>query len=152
MKRHEDKAEALFKSGYNCSQSVLGAFCEDIGLDFNTAVKLSSGFGGGIGRTRNICGAVTGMLMAANMLYGYNDPKATEEKKDTYQIVQHLLNQFEQKNGSAICKELLGLSCKTTNDPTPEKRTTAYYKKRPCALLVRDAAQILDDYIESISD
>lgn len=151
MTIYSKKAETLFKSGYNCSQAVLGAFCEEIGLDFEKAVKLSSGFGGGIGRTRNICGAVTGMLMAADMLYGYSNPKAINEKKETYQMIQHLIKQFENQNGSIICKELLGISCKTTDDPNPEKRTQEYYKKRPCVLLVSNAAQILDDYIEKQS-
>ncbi|HHZ06810.1 MAG TPA: C_GCAxxG_C_C family protein [Clostridiales bacterium] len=141
------KACEMFHSGYNCAQSVLGAYANELGLDEKTAFIISSGFGGGMGRTRNVCGAVSGMIMAADMLYGYDDPKAITEKKETYKMVQKLLNSFKEKNGSIVCGDLLGLNDKQDINPTPSERTAEYYKKRPCALLVKDAADILSDYI-----
>lgn len=149
---YDEKAKELFESGYNCSQSVMCAFCDKTGIDIDTAAKLASGFGGGIGRTRNVCGSVTGMVMAAGMIFGYNSPKATEKKRETYQMVQNLITQFENINGSIICSELLGLTPKENVTPNPEKRTKEYYKKRPCALLVKDAAKILEDYINANSN
>lgn len=142
-------AKQLFTEGYNCAQAVMIAFAEDFGLDKDTAALISSGFGGGMGRMREVCGAVSGMTMAASMLFGYSDPKAKLEKKESYQTVQALMNQFKEKNGSYICRELLGLDKKADTPPTPEERTQQYYKKRPCALLVYDAAEILENYIAS---
>lgn len=147
MSKKGEMASSFFKEGYNCSQSVLLAFCEETGLDEKTAALIASGFGGGIGRTRNICGAVTGMIMAANMILGYSDPKAAEEKKNTYKMVQTFMEKFKEKNGSYICGELLGLKRKENTDPTPQPRTQEYYKKRPCSLLTQDAGDILEEYI-----
>lgn len=144
---HAENARNLFMQGYNCAQAVIAAFAKEAGLKEETALRLSSGFGGGIGRTRGVCGAVSGMVMAYGLLYGYSDPKANTQKKETYQAVQQLLDRFKEKNGSTICAELLGLDKKEGISPQPERRTAKYYKKRPCPLLVQDAAGILEDYI-----
>lgn len=151
MKKSE-KAVELFKKGYNCSQSVFGAFAEDLGIDFETAVMISSSFGGGMGRMREVCGAVSGMSMAASMLFGCDDPKNADKKKEIYQTIQSLAGEFRNKNGSIICRELLGLDKNAATPPTPEARTPQYYKKRPCALLVYDAAEILEKYIEKCKE
>lgn len=140
-------AKNLFLQGYNCAQAVVGAFCEDYGYDMQTATKLVSGFGGGMGRLREVCGAVSGMFFVLNMVYGYNDPKADAEKKALYSRIQQLAHSFEEENGSIICKELLGLTHRST--PTPDKRNEAYYKKRPCAELVKFAADLLCEYLEN---
>ncbi|MCI1966366.1 MAG: C-GCAxxG-C-C family protein [Oscillospiraceae bacterium] len=145
---HRERATKLFEQGYNCSQSVFAAFCEELGMDLETALKLSSSFGGGMGRLREVCGAVTGMFMAAGLKYGYTDPRADSQKAEHYQRIQALAKQFEQQNGSLICRELLGLDVKHDN-PTPEKRTKQYYEKRPCAELVGNAARILEQMFES---
>lgn len=139
---HADKARELFNEGYNCSQAVLGAFAEDAGLDVKTALRLSAPFGGGMGRMREVCGAVSGMFMVAGLKYGYSDPSAKQEKAELYALVQKLAAGFKEKNGSIICKELLGVS---DTSPTPEPRTAAYYKKRPCVELVGDAAELLEN-------
>lgn len=144
-----EKAKALFLDGYNCAQAVFGAFCEDFGLDLDTAMKLSSGFGGGIGRLREVCGAVSGAVMVLNMKYGYTSPTDNEAKMLHYKRVQDIAGRFSAENGSIICRELLGLSEKKS-EPTPEVRTSEYYKKRPCKELVEMAANIVDAYIKEI--
>ncbi len=141
-------AKELFLKGYNCSQAVLGAFAEDYGLDLDTAMKLSSSLGGGMSRMREVCGAVSGMFLASGLEYGYDDPKASEEKADLYKLNQELASKFKEINGSIICRELLGLDVKK-DTPNPEARTNEYYQKRPCADLVEDAARVLEEYINS---
>ena len=136
---HSKKAVELFKSGYNCSQAVFGAFAEDLGLDMDTALKISSSFGGGMGRMREVCGALTGAFMVLGMLNGGYDAKA-----EHYRKIQELSEEFRKQNGSIICRELLGLSKKGADSPFPELRTENYYKKRPCVELVELAAKNLD--------
>ncbi len=142
-----DRAYELFKEGYNCSQAVFGAFAEELGVDFETALKLASGFGGGIGRMREVCGAFTGLTMAASMIYGYNDPKATDTKAELYEKIRALADKFREENGSIICRELLGLQ-QAEKSAVPEARTSEYYKKRPCAELCRYAADLLEQFIK----
>ena len=140
-------AKAFFKEGYSCSQSVLLAFCEEYGLDKETAVKLGSSFGAGMGRLREVCGAVSGMFMVAGLAYGYTDPKDHTGKSEHYERIQYLAREFEEKNHSIICRELLGSGAGKDN-PEPEKRTAEYYQKRPCADLVGMAAEIMEKYLE----
>jgi len=143
---YAQKAMKLFKEGYNCSQSVFLAFedCYDIGHE--TALRLSSSFGGGMGRLREVCGAVTGMFMVAGLLYGYDDPKDMEAKTEHYARIQELARRFETENGSIVCRNLLGLG-DGKDSHVPEKRTEEYYKKRPCGQLVGIAAMIMENYI-----
>ncbi len=136
----------FFKQGYNCSQSVFLAFCDKTGFEPETALKISSSFGGGMGRLREVCGAVSGMLMVAGVLYGYFDPKDNKAKAKHYKLIQELANKFKEQNGSIICRELLGLGA-GADKPVPELRTDEYYKKRPCAELVGCAAEIMEKYI-----
>ena len=144
-----EKAKSLFMDGYNCAQAVLGAFCDDLGLDFDMAMKLSSGFGGGMGRLREVCGAVSGMFMVFDMKYGYTSPTDKNGKMELYSHVQNLAKKFEAENGSIICRELLGLTEKSSV-PVPDVRNAAYYKKRPCGELVELATNIVDDYIKEL--
>ena len=143
----KEKAMALFEEGYNCAQAVFLAFEDLHGFDRHTAAALSSSFGGGMGRLREVCGTVSGMFMVAGVLYGYEDPKDREAKAEHYARIQELAGMFEQQNGSIVCRELLGLSVKRER-PVPEERTKEYYKKRPCKELVGCAAQIMERYIE----
>lgn len=147
MSTKGDRAYELFKEGYNCSQAVFGAFAEELGVDFDTAVKLASGFGGGIGRMREVCGTFTGLTMAASMIYGYNDPKDTETKAELYEKIRAMADKFREENGSIICRELLGLQ-QAEKSAVPEARTSEYYKKRPCAELCRYAAELLEQFIK----
>ena len=144
-----DKAKELFLSGYNCAQAVFGAFCEDFGIDFELGVKISSGFGGGVARRREVCGAVSGAVMVLSMIHGYSDSQADAEKKKLYEKVREVLKNFEDETGSIVCRELLGLEEKVSA-PVPEKRTEAYYKKRPCAELVYLSAKAVEEHIENI--
>lgn len=142
-----EKAMKLFEEGYNCAQAVFLAFEDLHGLDREKAAALSSSFGGGMGRLREVCGTVSGMFMVAGALYGYSSPKAREEKADHYARIQELAAAFERENGSIVCRELLGLSVKR-EAPQPSERTAEYYKKRPCKELVGQAAAIMERYIE----
>lgn len=146
--KNSEKAVELFKNGYNCSQAVFGAFAEELGMDFETAVMLSSSFGGGMGRMREVCGAVSGMFMAAGVKYGYSAPNDTEAKKEHYKRIQELAEKFKERNRYIVCRQLLELD---GNDSSyvPSERTAEYYKKRPCAELVRDAAEIFEEYLKS---
>lgn len=137
------EAEAAFREGYNCCQAVAVTFADRLGLEKDQAARLSSGFGGGMGRLREVCGAVSGMVFVASALCGYSDPKAAEEKAAHYARIQKLAEKFREETGSIVCRELLGLPAGAVSASTPEKRTADYYKKRPCPKLVRLAAEIL---------
>ena len=142
---HSMKAAELFLGGCNCAQAVVVAFGDLTGLEPNFAKKISSSFGGGMGRLREVCGAVSGMLMVAGLLYGYADPgEGDAEKKAHYALVQTLCGKFREQAGSIVCREILK---NPPSDPNPSPRTAEYYKTRPCARLVILAAQILDSYI-----
>ena len=142
----KEKAKELFESGYNCSQAVLLAFADMFGMDFETAQKISATFGGGMGRMREVCGAVSGMTMLAGMIRPASDPTVKDWRTANYALVQDLAAQFKAENGSLICSELLGIAPKP-QEPTPEARTEAYYQKRPCADMVASAVRI---YLESL--
>ncbi len=140
---HADKAAELFLSGYNCAQSVFGAFCDVTGMEFADAMRLSSSFGGGMGRLREVCGTVSAMFMIAGILWGYEDTGENGEKAAHYTRIQHLAEAFRQEHNTIICRELIA-SLKKDTSPIPEKRTEQYYKERPCVRFVRTAAEILD--------
>ena len=140
---HRELAAELFLSGSNCAQAVVVAFCDVTGLEPSFAAKLASSFGGGMGRMREVCGAVSGMLTVAGLLYGYGAPDDAA-KKAHYTLVQALAGQFRDEHGSIICREILK---NPPSDPNPTPRTAEFYKTRPCARMVMTAARILDEYI-----
>lgn len=140
---HREKAAELFVNGSNCAQAVAVAFCDVTGMEPELAAKLSSSFGGGMGRMREVCGAVSGMLTVAGLLYGYGAPDDAA-KKAHYTLVQALAGQFRDEHGSIICREILK---NPPSDPNPTPRTAEFYKTRPCARMVMTAARILDEYI-----
>ena len=141
---HVERAVELFVEGYNCAQAVAAAFGDLTGLDEKTAARMASCFGGGMGRMREVCGAVSGMLMVAGVLYGYDDPKATKEKRELYAQVQAMAGQFREELGSIVCRDLLK---NPPSDPNPTPRTEQFYKDRPCARMVATAARIMDEFI-----
>lgn len=143
-----DYAKELFESGCNCSQAVFCAFHDRTSLSKDEALRLSAGFGGGFGRMREVCGAFSGLTMVLSNEFACSDPSDHEKKKEMYALIQKAAEEFKKENGSIICRELLGLSEKTSS-PEPEKRTGAYYKKRPCAEIVRCAAEIAEKIIEN---
>lgn len=135
-----------FKNGYNCAQAVLLAFCDKTGLDETTAAKLTSGFGGGIGRLREVCGAASGAFMVISLVYGDGGIAPRERKGALYARIQDFAARFKAHNGSYLCRELLsGVTADRT--PLPDSRTAEYYQKRPCSEIVRDAADMLETYL-----
>lgn len=144
MESKAERARALFMEGYNCSQAVFGAFCEDFGIPFETGMKMVSSLGGGMGRLREVCGAVSAMFLIAGLKDGYQDPKDYEAKAEHYARIQALAEQFRHENGSIICRELLGEQGKD-HSPVPGKRTDAYYQKRSCPELVYMAAKMIEE-------
>ena len=143
-----DRAEALFRQGYNCSQSVFAAFADVVGMSVEEAAQLASPFGAGFGKLREVCGAVSGMTMLAGKLKGYSDPKAREEKVELYKLIQKMCAEFEGKEGSIICRELLGLE-KGEDLGEPAVRTEEYYRSRPCVGACRTAAEIAEKYLQT---
>lgn len=170
-----EKAKENFLNGYTCAQAVLAAFKDEAwfkesGISLDTAMRLASSFGGGMGRLREVCGAVSGMFMALGIARGFTAPQTGEEKTEHYKAVQELAARFTAENGSIICRELLGLTKKdqatpkteTSKDPSstesvvtgdpyapkPEARTAEYYKKRPCPDICACAAEILACFLK----
>ncbi len=142
-------AKENFEKGYSCAQAVLLAFSDVTGLDEKTSLLLSSSFGGGMGRLREVCGALTGIFMAAGLIYGYTDPVENDAKTAHYERIQELgLKISRQKYSTFLCRDLLELDI-IHDIPVPELRTPEYYKKRKCSLYVEYAASLLDEYIEN---
>lgn len=141
---HSEYAGELFLKGYNCAQSVVVAFCDVTGLTPEFSAQMASSFGGGMGRMREVCGAVSGMLMVAGLLYGYDVPGDDVSKKKHYQLVQQLAASFREQECSIVCREILN---NPASDPNPTPRTAEFYKTRPCVRLVVLAARILDQYL-----
>ena len=142
-----EKAVELFKSGFNCSQSVVAAFADMYGFSEEQALRMSASFGGGIGRMRQTCGAACGMFLLAGLEKGAIDGKDREGKAANYALVQELAEEFKKRNGSMICAELLGLK-KPEGSSIPEARTEQYYSKRPCIKMVEEAARIWVEYLK----
>lgn len=150
MRNRVEEAERLFKEGYNCSQSVFAAFSDLYGLDSDTALRVAASFGGGLGRMREVCGAVSGMNMIVGLETGSSQSMDPTGKKHNYDVVQKLTGEFKDISGSIICRELLGLKDKDNSDTTPQDRTKEYYKKRLCVQLVKDAAEILERFLYDV--
>ena len=141
-----DRAEELFRKGYNCSQSVFAAFADVLGMSVEEAAKIASPFGAGFGKLREVCGAVSGMTLAAGYLKGYDDPADYESKKELYRLIQKMCAEFEESKGTIICRELLGLK-KGEDQAEPAVRTEEYYQSRPCIGACRTAAEIAEKYL-----
>lgn len=149
MSYYTDRAVELFKSGFNCSQAVFAAFADKIGMPEETALRVSAGLGGGVGRMREVCGAVCGAAMLAGMIYGATEGSDRAAKAKTYEKVQEVAAEFRKTNRSIVCRELLGLSVGENSAPIPEARTESYYKKRPCAKQIEDAARAAEKILFS---
>ena len=145
--KHSELAKKNFESGCNCAQAVLLAFSDVAGLDEATAMKLAASFGGGMGKLREVCGALTGAFMATGMIYADDCVPTQENKAAHYDKIRGLDNRFKEENGSYLCRELLE-GVPVSKDSAPEKRTEQYYKKRPCGELCAIAAQLLDEILE----
>lgn len=145
MSKYSDRAVQLFYSGKNCSQAVFAAFAPELGLDEETALHIALGLGGGVGRMREVCGAVSG----ASMLVGLRFPGIS--KGEAYNKVRLIADEFKKTNPSIICRELLELS-KPEKNHEPEQRTAEYYKKRPCIKIVEDAALAVEKILFDAED
>ncbi len=146
MTAHALRAQELFFSGCNCAQAIFCAFEDVTGYNHRDAMRLSSSFGGGVGRLREVCGTMSGAAMVAGVLWGYDDLSTDKPKAEHYALIQEIARRFKEKYGTVICRELLkGLAVDTK--PVPEERTKEYYKKRPCVKFVVSMAEILDDMI-----
>ena len=150
VEERERRAGELFKAGYNCCQAVAMTYADVIGLPESEIARLTSGFGGGMGRMREVCGTVSGMTLVAGAMIPANDVNDKAAKTANYALVQEMADEFKQMNGSIICRELLGLS-KPEGTPVPSDRTPEYYKKRPCIRMVETAIRIYCKYLESIN-
>ena len=142
---HRERATALFMEGYSCAQAVFGAFADVTGLDFDTAMRLASSFGAGMGRMREVCGTCSGMFMVLGLLFGHSDADP-QKKAAVYARVQDLAARFRERSGTIVCRELLR-GIKADTRPMPDARTAEYYRIRPCVRFVADAAEILDEYL-----
>lgn len=146
---HEELALRHFTNGANCAQAVVMAYADELGMDEKTAARLASSFGGGIGRLREVCGAVSGMMMVYGLLKGYDDLHDPEAKKAHYANVQALAAKFREENGSIICREILSIRKDEKNDPTPTPRDAQFFHSRPCLDCVATAARLLDEALKS---
>ena len=144
LEERVEKAGRLFKEGgYNCCQAVVLAYCDVFGLDEKTAASIASGFGGGMGRMREVCGAVSGMTFLSGLISPADDPSIKTARTANYALVQEMAEEFRKINGSIVCRELLE-NVATTKGHEPEDRTPEYYKKRPCVEIIGDAAEIAE--------
>ena len=148
MSKQGDAAYAWFLKGYNCSQSVVAAFAPQLGLTEETALRLSAGFGAGIGRMREVCGAFCGVVTVLSMVYA--DPADPKDKSRMYALVQQAAELYRSRNGggSIICRELLAKAgVAPAGGTAAEERTADYYKKRPCPELCRLCADLCTEFI-----
>lgn len=145
MSTNEQIARENFRNGYNCAQSVFLTYADKFGFNKETALKLSSSFGGGMGRMREVCGAVSAMFMVAGLQKGYTENNNDEIKAKHYARIQDLAKEFKKTHGTIICRELLGVDA--DDNPIPSKRTDKYYAERPCEEFIATACKILDKYI-----
>ena len=134
-------AKELFEEGYNCSQAVFCAHCEELGISFETGLKLSSSFGGGMGRLREVCGALSGLFMLIGLKNGYITPNDDSLKAEHYAKIQEMAGFFEAEFGSILCRDLLDLKVKK-DLPTPTRRDENFYKTRPCAMFIEFADEL----------
>lgn len=152
MQTHSGIAAENFKKGYNCAQSVFIAYAGEYGISKNTALKLSSSFGGGMGRLREVCGAVSGMFMIAGLAKGYTENNNDEAKAGHYKFIQTLAGEFIARHNTIICRELLGLDKNEETEFVPSKRTEEYYTQRPCEKFIVSACEILDKYLPNTAN
>lgn len=148
MKDHVVLARDNFLRGYNCAQAVACAFCEEMGLEEAQTAKMVSSFGGGFGKLREVCGAMSGAAFVLGVLKGYSDPEATTEKTEHYARIQDFATRFKAKHATILCRELLAnVALKKENSPEADARTPQYYIDRPCAAFVETAAKIVEEML-----
>lgn len=142
------KAVELFESGYNCSQAIVLAFEDYLNVDRKTLQSLSSSFGGGISRLREVCGCVSGMAIVMGIIRGDYDVNDNDQKAKHYELIQKLALKFKEKTNSINCAELLN-KVKEVENPTPEIRSKEYYEKRPCSKYIKIMAEIIESELSN---
>lgn len=147
MGERADRAKQMFLEGYNCCQAVVGAFADYFGFDALTAMKLAEGFGGGFGRMRMTCGAVSAMGIVAGMKYSTGLPGDLKRRGEIYAVIRQMTEEFKTANGSIICAELLGAALPKDNGATPEPRTAEYYARRPCPDKIYQCGLLIEKYL-----
>ena len=143
----KEKAKNYFLEGFNCSQSVFCAFADRFGIDEETAKKISAGLGGGVGRMREVCGAVSASAMVLGSVCAPTDGSDNESKMKNYELVREFADRFKERHSTVICREILALNVKMEATARPDDRTAEYYKNRPCLRVVEDAAEILEEML-----
>lgn len=139
-----DEAEANFRAGFNCAQAVFVTYADLFGMERETALRMSSAMGAGVGRMREVCGVVSAMALLAGLKEGNADPQDEAAKARIYGKVRAMSDRFQMQNNSIVCKELLGITGRDESAaPTP--RTPDFYEKRPCLKFVRQAANIIEE-------
>ena len=142
MKDYSQQAVENFENGYNCAQSVFLAYAQDYDINKEMALKLSSSFGGGMGRLREVCGAVTAMFAIAGLEKGYTSNNDDDAKAKHYELIQNLAEEFKKEYGTILCRDLLELE-EETSSPIPSKRTEEYYQSRPCTKFIKKACELI---------
>ena len=145
MGKCKDKAKELFMQGYNCAQAVAGGFCEEVGLDTETAIKIAASFGGGMGGMREVCGALTGAFVILGVKYGYLSPTDAGAKANHYKLISSVGEKFKEKWDSILCRDLMKKLLDEKDailGGKPEE-----YTKRPCLIIVEDVADILEEIL-----
>ena len=143
----KQRASELFLEGFNCSQAVFTAFSHRFGIDEDTAKRISAGLGGGVGRSREVCGAVSGAAMVIGSIAAATKGDDAQSKKENYELVQQFCEKFKELHGSIVCREILKKPPTLKESATPDERTAEYYRKRPCLRVVEDAAGIVAQMI-----
>lgn len=146
MKSRVEQATATFEEGYTCAQSVFSTYADLFGMDRETALKLSSPMGGGIGRMREVCGAVSAMALLAGLKEGNTDPANEEGKEKIYLLTRQMAEKFREQFGTIVCRELLGIEG-MEESAKPSVRTQQYYQERPCLQLIAAAAKIIEEML-----
>ncbi len=146
MESRVRQAVETFESGYTCAQSVFATYADLFGMDRETALRLASPMGGGVGRMREICGVVSAMALLAGLKEGNTDPANEEGKEKIYLLVREMADKFKSKNGTIICRELLGIEGREES-AKPSARTREYYESRPCSRLVAEASGIIEEML-----
>lgn len=147
MESRVEKAKQLFESGSNCAQAVVGAYADLFNMKFEDAMRASEFLGGGLGRLRRTCGAVSGMCMIASLKLSHGNPSDVDTRAEVYAKTQELVSRFEEINNSSICADLLGQNMPKDTGATPEARDANFYKKRPCVECVADCARLLEEFL-----
>ncbi len=140
-----EKSKELFMQGYNCAQAIAGGFSEEVGLDFETAIKSASSFGGGMGGMREVCGALTGAFIILGAKFGYDSPTDAVAKANHYKLISNTAEKFKAKWGTILCRDLMKKLAEEKQAILGDKPEE--YKSRPCLIIVEEVANILEEIL-----